>query len=225
MGRQRRQQPSRASSVKDYTPREIAAASAIATLFSGGTTTATVSSIASILLPLVPKRLIGNPGLAANVVELVARQTVEDSPDASRIAVAGPLERVAQTERLLYRGFYAVAALRRIATAALEGREELIAAARRERGYFRGHVEQSNRRVVASRQVDSARELYGVVVGWYHLNPTLDPRPDHVEAGSKNFRADLFLPPVTTGVWPGVLNHCGCVAGPPHQDAELMVSA
>lgn len=220
MGRRRQQQPRKSS----YSPREVAAASAIATLFAGGSTAATVSSIASILLPLVPSSLVSRPDDAASVVELVARQTVQQPPDASRVAIAGPIERAMTTERLLYRGFYAVAALRRVSKGALGGPDELRQAVRRERGYFLGHREQSDRRVVGGRSVDAARELYGVELGWYHLNPTMDPRPHHLRAHGKNFRADVLVPPISTGAWPGVENNCGCVAGPPHVDGELMLA-
>jgi len=179
-----------------------------------------------------PDLVTGTPALAARIAEAVARQATQDPPGlvlaATPEAQGGGLQELvsrARRESLLYRGFYAVAAVRRLSAAAiLDGPGGLEQAIAREARYFQGHKDATTRRMAGANGVQVAATLYGVILGWYHLNPTLDPRPDHLDAHGHNFRAVPALPPAMTGVWPGVLPNCGCVAGPPHRDGELILA-
>lgn len=211
------------SSAEGYSAQERATAAEIAAMLLAG---ATVSSVALALVELLPVGLAGDDGLAGDVLEGVARRVLIGLPDESNFGSVGPVEQSARTERLVRRGFYAVAALRRVAGAALRGGPSgLSKQLSLERSYLSGHVRQGDRLVEGARQIDVVRDLYGDVAGWYHLNPTLDPRPHHLRAHGKNFRIDGLLPPIETGAWPATELYCGCVAGPPHRDAELMLAA
>jgi hypothetical protein len=209
-----------------YTPEEQRVAAEIAGLLLAGGGVAAASAVAPLLLPLLPTALLANPTLSADVTAATARQVVAGPIGAPRPGEGplGLLERTSMAEALLYRGFYAVAALRRIVAGALDSPEAMRAAVDLETHYFAAHTEARHKWITGARQTDSARDMYGVVVGWYHLNPTEDPRPDHMEAHGNNFRADVPTPPASTGVWPGVLLHCGCVAGPPWRDGNLLAA-
>ena len=183
-----------------------------------------MGAVARELLPAMPTRILRSAEDAAQVARQAAELALSSAPEWGR--PSGARERDATLEALLYRGLYAVNAVRRLARAWLgptdgEGTPQQRAARvaeamNLERGYLRGHVEANRRRVEGARGVDVAAALYGPLLGWYHLNPTLDPRIEHLDAHGHNFRAD-GRPPAKTGAWPGVLLHCGCVPGPPHR--------
>jgi uncharacterized protein with gpF-like domain len=117
-----------------------------------------------------------------------------------------------------YRAHYAIAAAQRI-TESLRGGKSMAEATAKERPYFTRHREQVRQRDAARRMVEAAQERYGPVLGWRHGNPR-EPRPAHLAADGKNFRADRV--PASTGALPGVLPNCTCVAVAPFDNAEVL---
>lgn len=206
-----------------YTQLEQDKAAEVAGLLLVGAST---GEIALSLVELLPVSLASDAVLAGDVLEAATLLVRTLLPDESGFGGAGRVEQAARTERLVRRGFYAVVALRRLARAAQRGGpQELSAQITLERSYLTYHVEEGERLVEGARKVDLVRELYGGIAGWYHLNPTDDPRPHHIKAHGKNFRVDIIAPPVETTSWPGTERYCGCEAGPPHRGGEVMLAA
>lgn len=168
----------------------------------------TVPVMATALLPVMPGWILALPELAADVAEGAAALTLADPP--SLLPGAGELELRASLENLLLRGFYAIAAVRRL-SAAVRGpsgtpRERLSRALTAERRHLAAHMEARAKNLEGARSMDRARELYGNVLSWNHgeTRTPSDPRLDHVGADGKNFDVTRG-PPVSTGAWPGVL--------------------
>lgn len=169
----------------------------------------TVPVMATALLPVMPGWILALPELAADVAEGAAALTLADPP--SLLPGAGELELRASLENLLLRGFYAIAAVRRLAQAVRDpsgtpARERLSKALTAERRHLTAHIDARAKNLEGARKTDRARELYGDVLSWNHgeTRTPSDPRLDHVSADGKNFDVTRG-PPVSTGAWPGVL--------------------
>lgn len=210
MGRQRQpQQPSEVPQQQPPGASAAAAAEIAALLLAGGATT---TSVAAILLPFAAG------GMAvADAINRIAEMVLEDPPIFS--SQAGQLERRASLENLLLRGFYGIAATRRLAVS-----EDLGKALDKERGYFARHNEARQRNLEGARQADGARNLYGDLVSWNHgaTRTPEEPRPNHVAADGKNWDMRRGIP-VSTGALPGTLPHCTCAFGPPRAGAETLI--
>ncbi|MDP9437677.1 MAG: hypothetical protein M3P49_02875, partial [Actinomycetota bacterium] len=187
---------------------EVAVAAAIAALILAPQP-ATVPVMAAELLPVLPAWLLALPELAADVAEGAAALALASPP--SLKPGAGELELRASLENVLVRGFYVVAAARRLSeavrgTSDAPVRERLSKAVRTERGHLSAHIKARAKNLEGARKTDRARELYGDVLSWNHgeTRTPADPRLDHLSADGKNFDVRRG-PPVSTGAWPGVL--------------------
>lgn len=211
-------------------------AAAIALLLASPAPQATaVPAVAAALLPILPAFLLRTPEVAADVAEEAARMALGNlgpgslEPRFPSAKGIGKVERRARTENLLLRGFFAIAAVRRLAealrsnpTPAIAG-DPLTDALKAERRYLEAHNKARARNLEAAGRIDEAARLYGPLLSWNHgvAGTPADPRPHHLAADGKNF--DIRSgPPVETGAWPSVLPGCTCVAGPPRQQAATL---
>jgi hypothetical protein len=196
-------------------------AAEIAALIAAGSTP---SAIALVLLPLLPAALLRTPDLAAGAAESAAGLVLVNPPETP--ARSEGARSAAAVENLIYRGFYAIAAARRLGSALLgdpgdiPATERLREALKKEAGHLGAHREASERRRKAAAMVDGAAALYGPVLSWNHGAPER-PRPNHAAADGFNFRADRS-PPAFTGAYPGALPGCTCLPGPPRPGARLL---
>jgi hypothetical protein len=198
----------RARRTEPYSPEEIAAAAAIAAALLDGS--ATPAAIAAILAPLLPAGIpsgsVDVPGLS----RIVLRDPPEGpTPEGSG---GGGLEDLARTENLLHRGFYGVAALRRLAdggSLAAEGK------------LFGMHQEANEARLKGARLNDAAAEKWGNLLGWHHAGTARTHRPGHEAADGKNFDVTR-QPPASTGAWPAMLPFCDCTPRAPYPNGRLL---
>jgi uncharacterized protein with gpF-like domain len=119
---------------------------------------------------------------------------------------------------VIYRAHYAIEAAKRL-TVSLRSGKTIQEARAKEAPYFARHREAVRQRDAARRMVEAAQDKYGPVLGWRHGNPK-EPRPTHLAADGKNFRADTV--PTSTGALPGVLPNCTCTVTAPFENAELL---
>lgn len=218
MGSSRQQNTSSTTPLKDRDT-EVAGAVA-ATLAAGGG----VGAVAALFLPLLPVALLQAPELAAQVAHEAATLSSGKGLEATG---ASTMRNAAWLEELAYRGLYAVQALRRLATGAMEGQsmEEHLAGlhktVQKEGVYFEQHSTQAGRRDAARRMVAAASELHAAngLLGWVH-GKAERPRPSHLAADGKNFRVGVV--PVQTGALPGALPGCTCTVSAPFPGADVM---
>lgn len=116
-----------------------------------------------------------------------------------------------------YRAAYVVNAARRL-QASLNGGTSMKDALRQEAANFEAHRRARQKRLDAAAATSSAAALYGGLLGWYR-NPLLDSDIDCRVADGNNFDASEG----TIIGWPGAVHpNCGCHAGPPHEDGEMV---
>ncbi len=152
-----------------------------------------------------------------------------DEPVARRVAtlVVNDLEGLkggsetvvaSQKSNLMHRAHYAINASKRVAKDVIAG-EGVEKAISKEKRHFVAHRDAERRRIAAAKMIEAAAQLHGPVLGWRHGHPK-EPRPNHLAADGKNFRADSI--PTSTGALPGVLPNCTCVPTAPFPNAELL---
>jgi hypothetical protein len=205
MGRSREEAP---REQQGYSPAEEAAAAAIAGLFLGAATVS-IAAVAAILVPLAPTSVSSDA--VVDAAENVAKMVLRDPPDVSGSG-RGPAEDRAIVENLLHRGFYGVAAFRRL----LSGKP-----LEDEGRFFDMHQQANDTRLKGARVNDAAADRWGSLLGWHHHGTARTHRPGHVDADRKNY--DLTrLPPISTGGWPGTLPGCDCSPAAPYPGAPLL---
>lgn len=122
----------------------------------------------------------------------------------------------------LYRAWYGVNALKRVASSVGSGSgraERLVRAVAAEEGYFAAHVQAQSRRLAAATATDAAVERFGRTLGWYAVldgSTTPGCRKNH----GNNFDADR---PPSEGL-PGTLHggECRCSPGAPHRNGRML---
>lgn len=217
--------------------REAVAAAAIAGILEGSVPSDDqVRDVAGALLAALPeKALKEDPADCAYTAAAIAALVVEEEAGEGVPAVdmargGGLLARAMKLARLgadatarareaVYRAVYAVNAVKRVRAA--EGVSGTIEAIGRERRNNALQREAAKRRLAADEMTVKAVELWGPTLGWYHLNPTEDPRPHHYRADRCNWRPARGAPK-ETGSLPGAEPNCGCVAGPPILGARML---
>lgn len=197
-------------------PTEEEVAAAIALVLSGRLSPPDPeSAVASALLALPLLATLPN-ALGGRVSRVTASLVLRDLPQ--RTDPGGALL-AAHRDNLLYRAWYGVNAVSRIASKVAEG-ADLRAAVEAEDPYFAAHKLASEKRTAGARLNDAAAERFGPVLGWNHGSHGPNDRPHHVAANGLNF--DVRNPPEETEGLPATLTHCGCVPGPPKRGARML---
>lgn len=201
-------------------------AATVAALLIDGGGAASVGAVANALLLAVPAFALASPAIAVEVSRQAAELVLTDPPKID--AGGGTFKRRAGLENVVMRGFYGVAATRRLSKA-LRGpadtstRQRLAAALRAERSYLTAHNNARRRNLAGAEATDRARQLYGHDVTWNHgaLGQPAEPRPLHVAADGKAWDLRRGVPR-STGALPGVLPGCTCAWGPPRPGAQTL---
>lgn len=195
-----------------YTEQEILVAALVAQAVAEG---ASAGTVAALLAPLLVATA-STEGVALMAARLALG---EDPPEPARPS-AGEAERRAALDNLLFRAFYAVSALKRLAAAGTEGPDSLAFALARERVHAGAHVRASEARIRGARLNDAAAEKWGDTLGWAHTKVAQTHRPEHEAAHGKNF--SVSNPPLSTGGLPATLPGCDCVPRAPYPGAEMV---
>lgn len=211
MGRTRTPPPDRELNAEE--------AAVIAAILSGSLSVSNpAEAVAAILLSAAPAALLAAPEVAASVAFGVASLIVQapgrSGPPSAR--GVGPASRGQFLKETALKGFYAFAALRRVALA-----EDRAKAFTRERRYLSQQLEAARQRMAGAALNDAAAEKWGTVLSWRHGPNGPNDRPHHVAADGANYRVDR--PPLETEGLPGTLLHCDCTPGPPIKGARMLV--
>lgn len=221
MGRTRQPQPD----AQSPRSRSDAAADIAAYLLAAQ---ATETGLAVLLLPVLPRDFVlATPDLAARVAQEAATLVLTNPPVFR--PQAGEFERRASFENILKRGFYAIAAVRRLSEAVSGSSDDsdtpvadrLTKALRREQSHLTAHLNAGAQRLEGAKRTDRARELHGDVVSWQHgvHGHPMEPRPAHVAADGKTWDLRRGVP-LSTGSLPNTLPGCTCDWGPAKAGAQ-----
>lgn len=128
----------------------------------------------------------------------------------------------AEEDEILRRAMYVVNGSMRMARDIANGRSPDEALERESRHYL-AHTEAQQKRRSAKRLREVAREEYGDILSWNHraTRDPKEPREPHEAMDGFSFDASKG-PPKATGVYPGVLPWCSCLAGPPRVGAMVV---
>lgn len=170
-------------------------------------------AVAAILLTIAPAPLLAQSEQAASVTfglgSLIVQTPVKSMRRAG-IASEGQFWR-----ETALKGFYALAALKRVAEA-----EDKAKALKREPRFFAQQLEASRQRMAGAALNDAAAERYGDVLSWNHTGRSKTHRPSHKAADGANYR--VSRPPTKTGGFPATLPGCDCLPGPPISGARML---
>jgi hypothetical protein len=127
--------------------------------------------------------------------------------------VSGGPVAIERRANLRYRVAFIINAARRVAAA-----PDFKTAVAREKVYWAGHKQASDRRMKMAKRAAAARRTWGETLGWY---AKMDKRTtaECRAADGRNFLASA--PPVIG--YPGTVHmHCRCLPGAPHPGAKMV---
>lgn len=187
-----------------------------AVLLAGLTLEATIKALAALLKPFRISRTAVRATLGLIDTAHTPRSVLK-AAGLDRRSPAADIARRAATQDAYYRAAYLAKASGRVQRE-LDTGHSLRDALRAEVANFAAHKAAREKRLNAAGRTASASKLYGNLLGWYR-NPMLDSDADCRVADGNNFRADEG----TVIGWPGAVHpHCGCHAGPAHEDGAMV---
>jgi hypothetical protein len=125
-----------------------------------------------------------------------------------------------RNQELYFRAAYVLNAAKRIQADLNDDKTIRVALADESLNYVK-HENARKGRLSAAAKVARHAELFGNLLGWY-LDPTLNNEIECITADGNNFYADTG----TIIGYPGSVHpNCGCISGPPHDNAGMVDDA